>query len=169
MISILPPPSRIYLLRHAEAAQAQPGERDFDRALNDNGFGQAEIVADKAADKGYRPDLVVSSTALRCRQTTDAFKRAIGATTEVQYIDALYDGSQNTYLEILSSQVGDDSIMLVGHNPIISQVLEILIGHDAMQKALPGGFPTAGFAVLDAIQSADGATASWILSDFIRE
>jgi phosphohistidine phosphatase len=169
MISILPPPSRIYLLRHAEAAQVQPGERDFDRALNDNGFAQAEIVADKAADKGYRPDLVIASTALRCRQTTDAFKRAIGATTEVQYVDALYDASQNTYLEILSSQVGDDSIMLVGHNPIISQVLETLIGHEAMQKSLPGGFPTAGFAVLDAIQSADGSTASWILSDFIRE
>ncbi|WFR96976.1 SixA phosphatase family protein [Rhizobium tumorigenes] len=169
MTRILPPPSRIYLLRHAEAAQAQPGERDFDRALNDNGFAQAEIVADKAADKGYRPDLVVASTALRCRQTTDAFKRAIGATTEVQYVDGLYDASQETYLDILSAQTGGDSIMLVGHNPIISQVLEALIGHDAMQKSLPGGFPTAGFAVLDSIQSPDGSTATWILSDFIRE
>jgi phosphohistidine phosphatase len=168
MISILQPPSRIYLLRHAEAAQAQPGERDFDRALNDNGFSQAEIVADKAADKGYRPDLVIASTALRCRQTTDAFKRAIGATTEVQYVDGLYDGAQSTYLEILSSQVGDASIMLVGHNPIISQVLETLIGHGAMQKSLPGGFPTAGFAVLDAQQGDDDAPTIWVLSDFIR-
>ncbi len=169
MTPILPPPTRIFLLRHAEAAQAQPGERDFDRALNDNGFAQAEIVADKAADKGYRPDRVFASTALRCRQTTDAFKRAIGAADEVQYIDGLYDASQETYLEILAAQHGNGSIMLVGHNPIISQVLEALIGHESMQKSLPGGFPTAGFAVLDAIQSNDGSTASWILSDFIRE
>ena len=169
MITILPPPSRIYLLRHAEAVAPASGERDFDRALSDNGFAQAKIVADKAADKGYRPDLVISSTALRCRQTTDAFKRAIDEETDVRYVDLLYDGSQNTYLEILSSQPGVASIMLVGHNPIISQVLETLIGHDAMQKSLAAGFPTAGFAVLDAIQSSDGATATWILSDFIRQ
>ena len=169
MISTLPQLSRIFLLRHAEAAQAQPGERDFDRALNDNGFAQAEIVADRAADKGYRPDIVISSTALRCRQTTDAFKRATGATTEVEYVDGLYEASQTTYLEILSAQTADNSIMMVGHNPIISQVLEALIGHDAMQKSLPGGFPTAGFAVLDAIEKTDSSGVIWILSDFLRE
>jgi len=48
-------------------------------------------------------------------------------------------------------------------------VLEALIGHDAMQKSLPGGFPTAGFAVLDAIEKTDSSGVTWILSDFLRE
>lgn len=169
MTAILPPPSRIYLLRHADATPAQPGERDFDRALSDRGFAQAEIVADKATDKGYRPDLVISSTALRTRQTTEAFKRALNATAEIRYVDALYSGPQSTYIEILAAQTDIDSIALVGHNPFISQALETLIGYAAMQKALPNGYPTAGFAVLDPVQSADGATANWVLSDFLSE
>jgi phosphohistidine phosphatase len=169
MTAISPPPSRIYLLRHADSSPALPGERDFDRALSDKGFAQAEIIADKAADKGYRPDLVISSTALRTRQTTEAFKRALNATAEIRYVDALYSGPQSTYIEILAAQTDVDSVALVGHNPFISQALETLIGHAAVQKALSNGYPTAGFAVLDPIQSADGATTSWVLSDFLSE
>ncbi|MGO7638621.1 SixA phosphatase family protein, partial [Rhizobium leguminosarum] len=88
----------------AEAAWAEPGQRDFDRPLNEKGFGDSEIIADKAADKGYRPDLLISSTALRCRDTADAVYRAIGLTLEVRYVDALYNATVDTYLEIIDAQ-----------------------------------------------------------------
>jgi phosphohistidine phosphatase len=166
MSTISPPPSRIYLLRHAEAAAAQSGGRDFDRALTDRGFSDAEIVADRAADKGYQPELVLSSTALRCRQTAEAVRRATEASVEFRYVDSLYDGSANIYLELLASQDGVNSVMIVGHNPTILQTLETLIGHDAMSTALPGGFPTAALAVLDPAQ--DAATG-WVLTDFITD
>ncbi|RUM05338.1 SixA phosphatase family protein [Rhizobium chutanense] len=158
----LPPPNRIYLLRHAEAAWAEPGQRDFDRPLNEKGYGDAEIIADKAADKGYRPDLLISSTALRCRGTSDAVHRAIGLTLDVRYVDALYNATVDTYLEIVDAQ-DEATIMLVGHNPTMEQALETLIGHEAMVRALPGGFPTAGLAVVDYHAS----TNAWRLSDFV--
>ncbi|NKK18795.1 SixA phosphatase family protein [Rhizobium leguminosarum] len=158
----LPPPNRIYLLRHANAAQAEPGQRDFDRPLNENGFGDAEIIADKAADKGYRPDLLISSTALRCRGTADAVYRAMGLTLEVRYVDALYNATVDNYLEIIDAQE-EAAVMLVGHNPTMEQALETLIGHDAMVSALPGGFPTAGLAVLDF----DASATVWHLTDFL--
>lgn len=169
MTPISPPPSRIYLLRHADSTPAVPGQRDFDRALSDKGFAQAEIVADRAGDMGYRPGLVISSTALRTRQTTEAFKRALNDTAEIRYVDALYSGPQSTYIEILAAQTDFDSVALVGHNPFISQALETLIGHAAIQKALPNGYPTSGLAVLDPVQSTDGATTTWILADFLSE
>jgi phosphohistidine phosphatase len=164
MAAILPPPSRIYLLRHAEAAWAQPGERDFDRPLSDKGYDEAEIVADRAADRGYRPDLLISSTARRCRETTDAVHRAMGLSLGIRYIDELYNATPEIYFEIIDSQtVG--SIMLVGHNPTGELTLEALIGHDALLRALPGGFPPAGLAVLDF----DNGSASWKLTDFLRD
>ncbi|ARM88660.1 phosphoglycerate mutase family protein [Rhizobium sp. CIAT894] len=158
----LPPPNRIYLLRHAEAAWAEPGQRDFDRPLNEKGYGDAEIIADKAADKGYRPDLLISSTALRCRGTADAVHRAMGLTLDVRYVDALYNATVDTYIEIVDAQ-DEAAVMLVGHNPTMEQALEALVGHEAMASALPGGFPTAGLAVLDF----DASATTWRLTDFV--
>ncbi|PKA41379.1 histidine phosphatase family protein [Rhizobium sullae] len=164
MAATLPPPSRIYLLRHAEAAWAQPGERDFDRPLNDRGYDDAELVADRAADKGYRPDLLISSTARRCRETADAVHRAMGLSLDILYVDELYNATPDVYLEIINTQnVG--SVMLVGHNPTTEQALEALIGYDALLRALPNGFPTAGLAVVDF----DGAAAEWKLTDFLHD
>ena len=163
MVSISPPPSRIYLLRHAEAQQAAPGQKDFDRPLSDNGYAAAEIVADEAADKGYKPDLVISSTAMRCRQTADAMRRAVTPSTEFRFVDALYNGTPDIYLSLISAQTDQDSVMLVAHNPVIELTLAALIGREAMAGALPRGFPTAGLAVVDSTPS------GWVLTDFITE
>jgi phosphohistidine phosphatase len=167
MTGISPPPFRIYLLRHAKALSARPGERDFDRALSDEGYADAEIVADKAADKGYIPDLVLSSTALRCRQTSEAIRRTVGPEVEFRFVDELYDAPADRYLNIIASQATDNSVMLVGHNPVIGQTLASLIGQSAATTALPGGFPTAGLAVIDVDRNALPAKATWILTDFI--
>jgi len=163
MTSVSPPPSRIYLLRHAEARQAAPGQKDFDRPLSDNGYAAAEIVADKAADKGYKPDLIISSTALRCRQTAAAMRSVVAPSTELRFADALYNGSPKIYLSLISEQTDRDSVMLVAHNPIIELTLASLIGREAFADALPHGFPTAGLAVIDATPS------GWVLTDFITE
>lgn len=163
MSSIQPPPSRIYLLRHAEAAKPVDGQKDFDRPLNDNGYAAAEIVADKAVDSDYLPDLVISSTALRCRQTAEAVRRAMQPATELRFVDTLYNATSAAYLEIISAQSDQGSVMLVGHNPAISQTLAALIGEQAFRAALPGGFPTAGLAVVDA------APPGWVLTDFVTE
>ncbi len=162
MAALLPPPNRIYLLRHAEAAWAEPGQRDFDRPLNQKGFGDAEIVADRAADKGYRPDVLISSTALRCRDTAEAVHRAMGETLDMRFVDTLYNASVETYLEIIDAQDAG-TVMLVGHNPTMEQALQALIGQEAMVAALPTGFPTAGLAVIDH----DASASIWRLVDFV--
>jgi phosphohistidine phosphatase len=170
MTVIVSPPSRLYLLRHAKSGWAEPGQHDFNRTLDTQGYAEAEIVADKAADRGYRPDLVLSSTAMRCRQTAEAIRRAITETIEPVFVDELYNGSLSTYCEILSAQRQAPSVMLIGHNPTLQELLRDLVGVEAMAAAIPGGFPTAGLAVLDCRGSVeDSASGSaWILTDFIK-
>lgn len=165
MAAILPPPNRIYLLRHAQAAPAASGQRDFDRPLSEKGYGDAEIIADRAADRGFKPDIVLSSTAIRCRSTADAVHRAMGPTVDIRYVDELYNASTETYLEIIDAQNAATAVMLVGHNPTIEHTLEELIGHEAYVEALPDGFPTAGLAVVDY----DAGGLSWRLTEFLRD
>ncbi|WP_160012003.1 histidine phosphatase family protein [Rhizobium sp. 18055] len=165
MTAITPPPSRIYLLRHAEAAWPAPGLSDFERALTEKGYADAEIVAENAADKGYKPDLVLSSTALRCRQTADAIHRAMGENLDIRFVDALYNASPDIYIDIIAAQNEVTSVMLVGHNPVLEQTLEALIGHQALAQALPNGFPPSGLAVLDFNQGLNG----WRLIDFMTD
>ncbi|MDQ0453836.1 SixA phosphatase family protein [Rhizobium paknamense] len=168
MPAVLPPPFRIFLLRHASADWAKPGETDFDRALNGHGYAEAEVVADKALDKGYRPDLVLSSTARRCRETADALARGLcGMDVPFRFIDALYNAPVETYLELLQSSGPAASVMMIGHNPAMEELLHLLAGGDVLASAIPQGYPPAGLAVLDAITGNDDTRAGWHLVDFV--
>lgn len=162
-----PQPFRLYLLRHAQAAWANPGERDFDRKLDDKGYSQAELIADRAADKGHKPDLILSSTATRCRETTDALRRAFNESVEISYVDEMYNAQPETYLALILGQQDIRSLMLVGHNPTMEGTVEALIGQEALEAALPDGFPTAGLAVLDASAGSDGETLQWRFVEFL--
>lgn len=157
-------PYRIYLLRHARSAWAQPGERDFDRPLDGEGYAEAEIVAEKAADRGYRPDRLISSTAVRCRQTADAIRRAIDEDLEFLFVDELYNAPIDTYFELLDTNTDIGSLMIVGHNPTIEEVLDRLVGAEESAGAIPMGYPTAGLAVLE---RPDIIHQPWRLVDFL--
>lgn len=166
--------SRIYLLRHAEAGWPENGQKDFDRSLNDAGYAQAEIVTDRAADKNYNPELVVCSTAQRCRQTAEAVRRTLcGEDVPFRFVDELYDSPLGTYLEILSATDNVRSMMLIGHNPAISEALQILVGAEQVGRIMPYGFPTCGLAVLDRVitpaptRSGWPAKPGWTMIDFI--
>lgn len=159
--------TRVYLLRHAHSGMANPGQGDFDRTLDDAGYAEAEIVADKAADKGYRPQIILCSTAVRCRQTSDAIRRSLPGETEITFIDEMYNASEQTYLDLISSQSESESVMLIGHNPTITDLLESLVGEDDFHNHLPSGFPTAGLAVLSYDASDATSPLKWKLVDFI--
>ncbi|MEK1931100.1 MAG: histidine phosphatase family protein [Pararhizobium sp.] len=141
------PGFRLYLLRHAKAGWALPGQKDFDRTLGDVGFVEAKIVAEMAADLGFAPALILSSPAVRCRQTAEAFRRAMGEGPEIRYIDTLYTGADDTYRDIITSQCSLASLMVVGHNPVIEEILREILGEQA--AAIPYGYPPGALAVID--------------------
>lgn len=168
MTALDPPPFRIYLLRHAKAVGAAPALRDFDRDLDEQGYAEAELVADKAAERRYVPDLIISSTAARCRQTAEAVRRATLETLDTLFVDELYNGTTEIYLEILFAQRTSRSVMLIGHNPAIEQTLGLLVGPRSPAAVLPSGYPTAGLAVLDHQDAGPGGPSGWALVDFLK-
>jgi phosphohistidine phosphatase len=149
LASLGTPAFRLYILRHARAAWAQPGQSDFDRALDDDGFAEAEVIAEEAADQGYKPALIISSTAVRCRQTAEPFHRTVSQELAIDYVDSLYSGTIDTYAELAFANRAETSVMIVGHNPMIEEFFHRLVGKGIAETAVPFGFPTAGLAILD--------------------
>ncbi|OAP42606.1 phosphohistidine phosphatase [Sinorhizobium glycinis] len=143
------PAFRLILLRHARSGWALPRQRDFDRTLDDVGYAEAELIAQSASDHGICPDLVLCSTAVRCRQTAEPFRRALGEDLDVRYVDQLYAGPAGVYTDLVEAHADRTSLMLIGHNPMIEDVLRKYLGEEQSAAALANGYPPAGLAVVD--------------------
>lgn len=144
---------RVFLVRHAHAAWAMPGMRDFDRPLDDRGREEAARLAATMIVNGFEPDLVFCSNARRCVETLDVLTARGGRLTSVERSDALYADGQEAYLELIGSarDASVRSLMIVGHNPMIEDAASALVHTDpaAYLQALGAGFPTAGLMIAD--------------------
>jgi phosphohistidine phosphatase len=133
------------ILRHAKAEHPPTGS-DADRSLTSRGHADAGAAGAWLAAEGYLPDLVICSPSRRTRQTWHAVAIAMGEghSPEVRYEPAVYDQDSDDLLELVqttSDKVG--SVLLIGHNPSVSELSELLD-----PSAMPGdGLRTGGIAV----------------------
>ncbi len=146
MQSHTPPVSRLFLLRHAQSAWPRPGERDFDRQLDTTGREEAERIGRAAAGMDMAPLMLVCSTAERCRQTAAAFISAMEHAPHVTLDPELYSEGPEHYLSLCAGVESGKSLMIVGHNPMIEETFNRLVGVKAANAHIPAGFPTAGLA-----------------------
>lgn len=157
--------TRVFLLRHAKAASARPGERDKQRELDPTGRQEAALIGEEMREAGWTPDVLVTSAATRCRQTSDIVSGKLGTSVAIDVADSLYDAGVETYLAVLATR-SESSVMLVGHNPTIEELFERLAGSAEAQHHLASGYPTAGLAVLERVDAAtDGA--QWRVAAFL--
>lgn len=139
----------LVLLRHAKAET--PGDKpDYARELTDRGLRDAGAAGGWLADENLYPELVICSAATRARQTWHGVALALSqavpghAAPEVRYEQALYDGGRTEVIDLLRT-VSDDvtAVLVVGHNPTMSDVSMLLRPDDADWD----GLKTAGLAV----------------------
>lgn len=115
-------PVVLHLVRHAKAGSrsAWRGD-DFERPLVEKGEGQAEALA--AALKTAGIDRVLSSPAVRCRQTVAPLARTLGTAVEDDVVLA-EGGPLAPLLDLLHGLDGDTA--LCAHGDLIPEVLEHL-------------------------------------------
>ena len=145
-----PKTSTVYLLRHAHSAWARPGQRDFDRPLDDRGVEDAHLVAKAFGQFEHLPSVILCSNARRCRQTCEIFLSHLPSGAQVQNSDELYSNDHGYYLEMLSKQTSTP-VLLIGHNPMMEDTAHALTasaGNRAAER-LQKGFPTAGLATIE--------------------
>ena len=142
--------SRLFLLRHAKAEWAQPGQRDFDRALEVSGVEDAKKIAAAMVSQGLMPTRIICSSAVRARQTLDAFNTVRDLSNIATFQSDLYATDAPGYLEVAARSGFDGDLMLIGHNPMLEDVAMALAtaGDDTLLSDLNMGFRTAGLAVI---------------------
>lgn len=119
----------LFILRHAKAVSAGDSLGDSDRPLSEQGRKQAERVGKYLKEQNIDFDLVLSSTALRARETTEIVLATAQCSTEVRYDQRIYDASRQQLLEVVSGIDEDKSkVLLVGHNPGLEELLLELTG-----------------------------------------
>ncbi|MFC3218672.1 histidine phosphatase family protein [Tianweitania populi] len=138
-------------MRHAKARFASPGMRDFDRPLEPIGQDDASAVGRDMAERNWMPDLVLCSTATRAQQTWDGCSAELSSVPTTRLIEDLYSADASGYVQIIQASGATQSLMLVGHNPMIEDVTLALVSQDDphAEQLRRSGFPTAGLAVID--------------------
>jgi phosphohistidine phosphatase len=118
---------QLVLARHAKSDWGQPGLSDHDRPLNARGERDAPEMARTIVRQGVRPEVLLSSTAVRARTTAAAFAAAFGI--EVDERVELYGASGDEVLAI-ARDTGAAEVMVVAHDPGMSELVSELAGRD---------------------------------------
>lgn len=116
---------QLALARHAKSDWGDPGLDDHERPLNSRGLRDAPEAARKALRAGVRPELVLTSTAVRARSTAEFFAAAFGA--ELREVPALYGAGPDVLLET-AREAGVGEVLLVAHDPGLSDLVSELAG-----------------------------------------
>ena len=119
----------LLILRHAKSSWEFEELSDHDRPLNNRGRRDAPLMGRKLLKEQLVPQIIISSSAVRAHSTAKKVAKACGYEDEILIDPALYGSGYSDYLNVLINQEDKhDIIMLVGHNPISEQLVEVLTG-----------------------------------------
>ncbi|MEZ5669394.1 MAG: histidine phosphatase family protein [Alphaproteobacteria bacterium] len=144
------PTNTLILLRHAKSDWHAGAGDDHARPLNERGERAAAVMGVYLAQRGLVPDLVLTSTATRARQTCEHVLRHGGMRVEAAAEPALYLASPQTILETVRGRHGAArTVLVVGHNPGMQDLVAMLAERAAapLRAAASEGFPTAAIAI----------------------
>ncbi|QGA55799.1 histidine phosphatase family protein [Brucella sp. 6810] len=142
--------SRLFLLRHAKAAWAKPGMKDFDRPLDEEGIASLMRLARSMKEAGLFPDRVVLSASVRTRETAFGLIERLGIDVETIIDETIYSGGPGQYMQSIRQHGDVGNLMLTGHNPSIEDLALALCsdGEPESIYRLNAGFPTAALATI---------------------
>ncbi len=115
----------IYLLRHGDAVQS-PEIHDSERPLSELGRTQAAVVGAFLKSISVHPEMVFSSPLLRAVQTAETVGKLL-STAKIQLSEYLVPGTKKDQLLDQLNQVKPNSVLLVSHEPYISQAISLLL------------------------------------------
>ena len=130
----------LYLMRHAKSSWKKPLP-DHERPLNRRGKRAAEQIGRELVRRRLFPELILASDAKRARATAKRLLRAFAPEKRppLQLDPALYEADASTILEEIAAtddKIGD--LLVIGHNPGISELAVLLTG-DRSLEWLPTG------------------------------
>ncbi len=136
---------KLYLVRHAKSSWSEPSLSDRQRPLNGRGKKNAPDMACRFVETNTAVDLIVSSPANRAKTTATHLADAMDYPPEkIQTWDELYFNGISSQLELIQTMDSSiRSLMLVGHNPDMTSLLNALCGYQV------SNMPTCAIASIE--------------------
>ena len=119
----------LLLLRHAKSSWKDEELDDHDRPLNSRGKRDAPRMGQLIRDENLLPDVILCSSAKRCRKTAEHVIEASGYRSEMRTTGELYEADGEKLRQALASLADNPAtVLLIAHNPGLEELLEALIG-----------------------------------------
>ncbi len=152
-------------MRHAKSSWEPPELDDIERPLNPRGERSAPKMGRRLRREGRAPARIYASPARRSRETARAVAAALGLPAgDIEIESRLYPGDVAGLLGVIRSLPDDDArLMLVGHNPALTELVNALVADAEFDNV-----PTAGYAhiVFDCARWAEVAPGAGRLARF---
>lgn len=127
----------LFLLRHAKSSWKDETLADFERPLNSRGKRTTQTLSAFFTKERVNPDLILSSCAVRARQTIEAILRSGKLRNELRFDERIYEATAERLFDVISEvEKAVQSVMIVGHNPGLEELLAFLTGES---KTMPTG------------------------------
>src|ERR1700737_1894767 len=114
----------LFLIRHAKSSWGDMALADKDRPLDDRGKRDAPKMGKRLATRGVKPDLILSSLAMRALATAEIIAKKLDyKLKDIVVDDRLYAGGADDLLNVIH-ELGDklERVMLFGHNPEFTEL-----------------------------------------------
>lgn len=109
----------LFLIRHAKSSWDNACLADIERPLNPRGLRDAPEMGRRLAARGVRPDLLLSSAAVRALSTARLIAETLGYPEEWIVVDErLYAAEVDRLLAVVGElDAKYQTVLLFGHNP----------------------------------------------------
>lgn len=136
---------KLFIVRHAKSSWDFPELDDYDRPLNKRGKKNAPQMGRRLANRGIKPQLIITSPAKRAASTARRIAKELSfPKSEILKEPLFYHGTNKNIIEILQKQNDDmNEIMIFGHNPGLTDLTNYLSGANIYN------IPTCGVAEID--------------------
>src|ERR1700749_2522200 len=128
----------VYFLRHANAGQSLSNpKKDEKRALDETGVEQCGYVGRALSALDVQVEIIISSPLKRAAQTASLVGNEMGHEGKLQLEDALRPTATFAdFRKMLDKDAKHDAIMVVGHNPSLSEFMGRAISQGGCQAAI---------------------------------
>ncbi len=112
----------LYIVRHAKSSWDNFSLDDHDRPLSKTGIRKTDRIIKYLKKNKVKPEIFVSSSALRAKETAFQIAKGLGYPIEKVIIETpLYHADTNTIFSTLYGLPDDThSVMVFGHNPTLT-------------------------------------------------
>jgi phosphohistidine phosphatase len=152
----------IYIVRHASAGQhlINP-KKDEKRPLDADGIEQCGVVGRALAALNAQPDVIISSPLKRATQTASLIGNELGHEGKLLLEPALRpEASFADFRRMLDKYSKHEAIMVVGHNPSVSDFLARIIAKASCQAQVD--FKKGAVARVETLRHS--ATLNWFFT-----